>query len=146
MLEGNNSSGVDGLPVSQQEGNLLTQPEAGGVNGLIISVIKYEAPVGKRYELGNGKVVGSQSSRSAKAVGETVSFPSFEDFATWRKELTAEGMLVSGTFDAVGTVPVVYKGNEALGEVSASKEFLAHRERPGVLIIDIDYRAPRTMP
>ena len=39
---------------------------------LIVSGIKYEAPVGKRYDLVDGKVVGSPSSRSAKATGETI--------------------------------------------------------------------------
>lgn len=108
--------------------------------GLIVSAIKYEKPVGKRYEFKNGKVVGSNSPRSPRAVAETIAFSSLEDFAIWRKALPTECMLVSGTFDAVGTVPVVYKGKESGAAVSATKKYLAHREQPGIMIVDIDYK------
>jgi hypothetical protein len=126
----NNSGDVVDQPV----------PDVAREGGLIVSAIKYEDPVGKRYDLVDGKVVGSPSSRSAKATGETISFPSFEDLVEWRKALPTECMLVSGTFDAMGVVPVVLKGKEGPGEVSASKTYLAHREQPGILIIDIDYK------
>ncbi|MDP7099330.1 MAG: hypothetical protein QF511_12640 [Rhodospirillales bacterium] len=116
-------------------------PNAADPDAIIVSAIRYEAPVGKCYGYNNGKVTKAFPHRSKKAVGETLSFP-FEEFVTWRKPLTAEYMLVSGTFDAVGKVPVVYKGSEAPGEVSASKKYLAHREKPGILIGDIDFKPP----
>jgi putative DNA primase/helicase len=107
---------------------------------LIVSVIRYEEPVGKRYELIDGKVVGSQSSRSKNAIAETLSFPSLSDFATWRMSLRTEQMIVSGTFEEICQVPVVYKGFEGFGTIAATKDHLAHRARPGVMIIDIDYK------
>ena len=109
---------------------------------LIVSSVHYEAPVGKQYSRKNGTVVGERLSRTGKAVGETLAFQSFDDFISWRKPLTTETVLTSGTFGAVGEVPVVYKDVESLGEVSASKKHLAHRKQPGVLIGDIDFKDP----
>jgi hypothetical protein len=108
--------------------------------GLIVSVIKYEDPVGKCFGYQGDKVTKAVLHRSQKAVAKTISFPSFEDFATCRKALTSEYMITSGTFDAAGEVPVVYDGKESSGEVSATKKFLAHRNHPGILIVDIDYK------
>jgi putative DNA primase/helicase len=108
---------------------------------IIVSAVRYEAPVGKPYGFEDGEVTKPDDNfRSKKAVGETFPFNSFEDFATWRKELTTENMLTSGTFENVGEIPVVYKDKEKTGEASASKKFLDHRERPGILIIDIDFK------
>jgi putative DNA primase/helicase len=139
MYDNDNSAAVE-ISVGQPDDLLVTASDATDARGLIVSAIKYEAPVGKRYDVKDGEVVGTQSNRSAKAVGETISFSSFEDFAAYRKSLPSECMLVSGTFEAVGKVAVVHKGEEGPGEVSASKEYLAHRAQPGVLIIDIDYK------
>ena len=107
---------------------------------LIVSAVRYEAPVGKPYSYKKGEVKKGENFRSEKAVGETHAFASLEEFASWRKGLTSEVMLTSGTFEAVGEVPVVYKEKEGLGEASASKKFLAHREQPGFLIGDIDFK------
>jgi hypothetical protein len=109
---------------------------------LVVSVIRYEAPVGKCYGYKDGEVTKAASHRSKKAVGETHALQPFEDFTALRKSLTAEYMLVSGTFETIGEVPVVYKGVEKTGEISASKKFLAHREQPGILIGDIDFKDP----
>jgi len=117
-------------------------PDTAKQGALIVSAVRYEAPVGKPYGYKKGKVTKGKNSRSKKAVGETQSLPAFEDFPSWRKALTTEYMLVSGTFEAVGEIPVVYKGEEGPGEVSASKKYLAHREQPGILIGDIDFKDP----
>jgi hypothetical protein len=112
-----------------------------GPGSLIVSVVRYKGPVSKQYVLKNGKADrGEFNHRSKRAVGETLEFSSFEDFATWRKALAPEHMLVSGTFEGIGEVPVVYKGEEGPGEASASKKYLAHRNQPGILIIDIDFK------
>ena len=116
--------------------------EADHETGVIVSAIKYEAPVGKRQDLVDGKVVGSNSIRSAKGAGETISFSSFGDFTDWRKSLTSEYMLVSGTLEKICKVPVVYKGKEGAGEVSASKKYLDHRDCGGILIVDLDFKDP----
>ena len=58
----------------------------------------------------------------------------------WRKQLTSQYMLVSGTFEADGKVPVVYMGQEGPGEVSASKQYLGHREQSGILIGGMDFK------
>jgi predicted P-loop ATPase len=118
-------------------------PDAAQQSALIVSAVRYEAPVGKPYGYKKGKVIPGKSFRSEKAVGETKAHPTFEKFATWRKALTTEYMLVSGTFETVGKVPIVYKGKEGPGEVSASTKYLAHREQPGILIGDIDFKDPR---
>jgi hypothetical protein len=109
---------------------------------LIVSALHYEAPVGKPYSYRKGEVKKGKNSRSKKAVGETFAFPSFSDFIKWRKPLTTYTMLTSGTFEAVGEVPVVLKDTEGPGEVSASNKFLAHRQQPGILIGDIDFKDP----
>jgi putative DNA primase/helicase len=109
---------------------------------LIVSAVRYGTPVGKRYGYKNGKVTKAGSHRSEMAVGETRAFQTFDGFVTWRKSLTEMCMLVSGTFETVGKVSVVYKGAEKAGEVSASKKYLAHREKPGILIGDIDFKDP----
>ena len=116
--------------------------DAAGRGPLIVSVIRYEEPVGKRYGYEDGNVTKAASHRSKNAVGETKEFGSFEDFAEWRISLLSDCMLVSGTFEEVGEVTVAYKGNEGPGEVSATKRYLAHREHPGVMIIDIDFKNP----
>ena len=139
MFEENNYGG-DALPMGGRGDSLVNASDATDQGDLVVSVIRDEKPVGKGYDLLDGKVLGSRSSSSSKAVGETISFSSFEDFTSWRKALPSECMLVSGTFEALGQVAVVYKGNEILGEVSRSKKYLAHRHRPGILIIDIDYK------
>jgi hypothetical protein len=115
-------------------------PDTARPDPIIVTAIRYEDPVGKRYGYKNGKVIPDKSYRSEKAVGETLAFQIFEDFATWRKALTTDYMLVSGTFDAVGDVQVVYRRKEGDGEVSATKDYLAHREQPGILIGDIDFK------
>jgi hypothetical protein len=109
-------------------------------HGLIISAVRYEAPVGKPYGYKNGKVVHGKSYRSENAVGETMCFKSFHEFVLWRMPLVTEYMLVSGSFDAIGEVTVVYKGKEDDGSVSASKKYLNHRKQAGILIIDIDFK------
>jgi putative DNA primase/helicase len=109
-------------------------------HGLIVSAVRYEAPVGKPYGYKNGKVVHGKSYRSEKAVGETMCFKSFDEFVLWRMPLVTEYMLVSGSFDAIGEVTVVYKDKEGDGTVSASKKYLAHRKQAGILIIDIDFK------
>jgi hypothetical protein len=116
--------------------------EVVGPGPLIVSAVRFEAPVGKAYGFKNGKVTKLEIYRSKKAKGETHSFPTFEDFISCRKSMTSEDMLVSGTFETDGKVPVVFKGNEGPGEVSASKDYLAHREQPGILIGDIDFKDP----
>jgi predicted P-loop ATPase len=118
------------------------KPDAAEPALLIVSAVRYEGPVGKPYRYKNGKVTKGKNYRSKKAGGETLEFNSFGDFATWRKPLKSEYMLVSGTFVAVGEVPVVYKDEEGPGEVSASKKYLAHRVQPGILIGDIDFKDP----
>ena len=110
------------------------------MSALIVSAVRYEAPVGKPYSYKKGEIKKGKNFRSEKAVGETHAFASFEEFTSWRKGLTSEVMLTSGTFEAVGEAPVVYKDKEGPGEVSASKKYLAHRERPGVIIGDIDFK------
>jgi predicted P-loop ATPase len=112
---------------------------------LIISAICYEDPVGKPYGYKKGKVIPGKSERSKMATGKTLSFSSFAEFVAWRKPLPTEYMMTSGTFDNIGEVAVVYKGKEGPGEVSASKSYLAHRDQPGVLIIDIDYKDPKVV-
>jgi len=89
---------------------------------LIVSVVRYEDPVGKQYVLRNGMADrGETNHRSKRADGETLEFSSFEDFTIWRKALTSGHMLVSGTFEAVGAVPCVQKSEEGPGEVAATK-------------------------
>ena len=112
------------------------------VSGLVVSAVRYEDPVGKPYGYKNGEVTKGNNCRSRKAIGETLEFQSFEHFVTWRRPLISEYMLVSGTFEDVGEVPVVFKDEEKSGEVSASKKYLAHRKRPGILICDIDIKDP----
>jgi hypothetical protein len=112
------------------------------MNDLVVSAVRYEAPVGKPYKFKNDEVIKGANHRSNKAVGETHAFPSFEEFSTWRKGLTSEFMLTSGTFDTIGEVAVVYKGAEGAGEASASQDYLAHREQPGIVIGDIDFKEP----
>ena len=123
-------------------GGLTMSEQPKTSTSLIVSAVRYEAPVGKPYSYKNGEIKKGKTYRSEKAVGETHSFQSFEEFTSWRKGLTSEFMLTSGTFEVVGEVPVVYKDKEGSGEVSASKEYLAHREQPGVLIGDIDFKDP----
>jgi predicted P-loop ATPase len=123
------------------DGQIKTTAETVSLS-LVVSTVRYEAPVGKCYGYSDGEVTKAASHRSKKAVGATLEFPTFDEFATWRKTLTTEYMLTSGTFEAVGDVPVVYKGKEKTGEVSASNKYLAHRERPGILIGDIDFKEP----
>ena len=121
----------------------IKSPQETDATSLVVSAVRYEKPVGKPYGFEDGKVTKPDKNfRSKKAVGETHAFNSFEDFTSWRKDLSSEVMLTSGTFEAVGEVSVVYKDEEGLGEVSASKKFLAHREQPGVLIGDIDFKEP----
>jgi hypothetical protein len=96
---------------------------------LIVSAVQYESPVGKPFGYENGKVTKPEKNhRSEKAVGETYAFPSFEDFAAWRKPLPSNTILTSGTFEDMGEIPVVYKDKEQPGEVSASKKYLPLRE------------------
>jgi hypothetical protein len=116
--------------------------EVVGPGALIVSAVRFEAPVGKAYGFKNGKVTKLENYRSKKAKGETHLLSKFEDFVSWRKSMTSEYMLVSGTFETDGEVQVVFKGNEGPGEVSASKDYLAHREQPGILIGDIDFKDP----
>ena len=111
-------------------------------DALVVSVVWYKDPVGKCYGYKDGKVTGSRNRRSNKAVGETLAFQTFDDFATWRKKLTTEYMLTSGTFETVGKVPIVHKSKAKTGEASASNKYLAHREQPGILIGDIDFKDP----
>jgi putative DNA primase/helicase len=108
---------------------------------LIVSAIRYSSPVGKPYGYQNGTVIKGKNHRPPEATGETLAFKTFDEFADWRKLLTPDYILVSGTFDnVVCGVPVVYKGDERPGEVSASKAYLHHRELPGILIIDVDFK------
>ncbi len=118
--------------------NEKTHPQ----RALIVTAVRYEGPVGKPYGYKNGEVTKDENYRSKKAVGETFAFYLFKDFVSWRRSLTSETMLVSGTFAAVGEVLVAYKDEEGPGEVSASKRYLAHREQPGILIGDIDFKNP----
>lgn len=123
------------------ESSKKLKPEVGFQGDLIVSAIRYEGPVGKQYGFKDGKVTKGKNYRSAKAVGETIAFKTFEEFADWRKLLTSDYILMSGTFnEVIGGVPVVYKGDERPGELSASKMYLGHRGRPGILIIDIDVK------
>jgi predicted P-loop ATPase len=111
--------------------------------GLGVTAIEYEQAVGKPYGLTDGVVVKSgESHRSRSAVGVTKSFDSFDDFADWRKSLKTNYILVSGTFAKLGEVLVVLKGSESGDAVSATKVYLAHREQPGILIVDIDSKKP----
>ncbi|MBT6311375.1 MAG: hypothetical protein HOJ20_16215, partial [Rhodospirillaceae bacterium] len=108
---------------------------------LTVTAIKYPNPVGKAYGLEEGKIEKrGQLKRTSPAVGETVNFHTFADFVTWRKDLGSEYMLTSGTFEDVGEASVVFKDTEVAVQVTATKKFLAHRARPGVLIIDIDFK------
>ncbi len=118
------------------------KPDAVAPAPLIVSVVRYDGPVGKPYGYKKGKLTKGVNYRSKKAVGETLEFYSFGDFKTWRRSLTSETMLVSGTFAAVGEVLVAFKDEEGPGEVSASKKYLEHREQPGILIGDIDFKDP----
>jgi len=121
----------------------ILKPEAGSMGDLIVSVVRYEAPVGKPYGYKEDKLINGKNYRSAKATAETLRFKTFEEFVAWRKLLTPEYMLTSGTFEnVVSGVPVVFKGKERPGEVSVSKSYLSHRIRPGVLIVDIDVKDP----
>jgi hypothetical protein len=118
------------------------KPDAAKPALLIVSSVHYEGPVGKPYGYQKGQVTKGDNNRSKKAIGETLTFQSFEDFVNWRGPLTSETMLVSGTFEDVGEVSVVFKDDEGPGEVSASKKFLIHRQQPGILIGDIDFKNP----
>ncbi len=88
---------------------------------LVVSAVRYEAPVGKPYKYKNGEVVKGANYRPEYAVGEPHAFQSFEVLSSWRKGLTSEFMLTSGTFDTIGEVAVVYKGAEESGKVSGRK-------------------------
>jgi predicted P-loop ATPase len=124
-----------------QDGEILN-PDPAGSGELIVSVIRYEDPVSKQYGYQGGKVTKGQNHRSKQAVGETIAFRSFSDFADWRKLLPSECMLPAGTFEVVGKVKVGLKGKEGPGEVSATNDYLAHRQQPGLMIGDIDFKEP----
>lgn len=116
---------------------------AANTSDIIVSAVRYENPVGKQYVFVNGELAkGEPNPRSKNAIGETRSFPTFGDFVAWRKPLSSEYILLSGTFETIGEVPVVFKGKEGADEVSASKRYLDHRKQPGILIGDIDFKGP----
>jgi putative DNA primase/helicase len=117
------------------------KPEDRSQDELIVSTIRYDAPVGKPYGYKDGEVTRGKNYRSKKAIAGTHAFKMFGGFADWRKGLGSDDMLVSGTFDpVVDGVSVVYAGKEKPGEVSASKQYLSHRNQPGILIIDVDIK------
>mgnify|MGYP003626842903 CR=1 FL=1 len=106
---------------------------------IFVSCVQYQNPVGKTYGLKDGKVEKrGHGVRTSPAIGQTLAFASFSDVVAWRVTLTSEFMLTSGTFAELGDIEVVYKDCEVGNQVAASKKHLAHRARPGLLIIDID--------
>lgn len=112
----NNCSNIEtGKRISGKPTPPPSSSEGGNINDLIVSAVRYEVPVGKPYGYKNGEVIKGANYRPEYAVGETHAFQSFEVLSSWRKGLTSEFMLTSGTFDTIGEVAVVYRGAEGSG-------------------------------
>jgi len=120
---------------------------------LVVSAVAYSTPVGKRYTCTDEKLKKEHLNRPAEGTAVQREFATFREFAEWRKKLDASTMLVSGTFEKKGIdgAPVLFKERASrvaskkrsrLAEaVSVSKEFLAFRSQPGILVIDIDVKS-----
>jgi hypothetical protein len=113
-----------------------------GLDPLVVSTVEYTKPVGKGFDAEDGKIVRKDlKKRTPTGTGRRHEFASFDAFVAWRKLQGAATVLVSGTFAADG-LKVVFKHAETDECIAASKEHLAHREAPGVLIIDTDVKGP----
>lgn len=115
---------------------------------IAVSATRYETPQGKRYDLDDAGALLKQTLRRtepAEAVFKL--FETWPDYCGWRRGLDARHMLHAGTY-----LPeddgrrVVFKGHEADGTISASCDYLAMRDGPGVMVIDVDVKRPDEVP
>ena len=125
-----------------------TPPELASDTGdapLTVSAIEYPEPVGKIFRLDSQhNLVKERPHRPPKAKAIYREFDTFEDFVDWRRGLTANVMLVAGTFESpeIDRAPVHYSehARRRPGNVAATKDYLAFHQRPGVLILDHDVK------
>ena len=114
-------------------------------SNLIVSAVDYGQPVGKSFAIDDeGQLVKERPMRPPVASAVHLQFDSFKAFEDWRMGQSANVMLVAGTFASAECdgVPALYKRevDKTPGAVAASKEYLAFREQPGVMILDHDVK------
>jgi hypothetical protein len=112
---------------------------------ITVSAIEYPTPVGKPFHLdANGNLTKGKPKRPPEATAVHLDFKNFADFASWRRTLSSNTILMSGTFEGPQSNGAVVRygplANREAGEVAATKNFLAFRDGPGVAVLDFDVK------